>query len=263
MKKYIRIYRAYLRFSFNRFLSYRFDAVVNTIFSTGIWIFFTIFSMFVLTRRTGGIVGLSADELILLSCIYNIFVGVFGAVFMSNFNDFSDLVNLGKLDTFLLKPVDSQWSVSLSIFYFASLLRLVIGIILTVLFVTISHIHIQSIDILIFICLFFVAQILLYACLFTINTILIWVPRLDNITDIFYQLRSLGRYPAEAFSHVSELLFVLLSPFIIVLATPTKALLHRVTFFDISYLLVATVVMMIVARMFWIYALKNYTSASS
>jgi ABC-2 type transport system permease protein len=263
MKKYLNVYAAYLRFSFHQLLAYRFDSLVNIFFSTSIWIFFTVFSMFVLTRKTGGIYGWSADELVLLSCMYNVFIGMFGAIFMSNFNDFSEKVNLGKLDTYLLQPVDSQWSVSLSVFQFPYLLRLVVGIILTSVVAAHAHITIQPLDILFSALLFVVAQVLLYACLFTINTILIWVPRLDNITEIFYQLRSMGRYPAETFSHVSELLFVLVSPFVVILATPTKALLHRASFFDVSYLILLTVVMMIVARLFWVYALKNYTSASS
>lgn len=244
-------------------MAYQFDALVDIFFSTSVWVFFTVFSTVVLTGKTGGIYSWSRNEIILLACLYNIFVGVFSSIFTPNINEFSNLVLKGLLDSYLLKPIDSQWNVSLSKISFTSLFRTLLGLIITVIFVIQAKIVIQPLDIFYCVILFMVAQVLLYSCLFIINTILIWAPRIDNISEIFYTLRSLGRYSPDVFERANIVVFFVLLPFIIILATPAKVLLHRASMFDVIQLIVMTIVFFSLSRLFWKFALRNYTSASS
>lgn len=263
MKRLFRLYGSFLRFSFAQFFIYRANALFGTLFQSSLWIFFNLFSMYLVTLKTGAVFGWTVGELILISCVYNFFIGVFGFFFVRGLNDFSELVNSGKLDLFLVKPIDSQLYVSVNSADIKALLRLIIAPILIVAISAIYSISIQPINILFFVVCICLGAVLLYSCLFIINTCVIWATTMDNVSDLFYSLRSMGRYPRDTFTKFSHLFFVFISPFVMVISTPTRMLLGRGTVYDFFELLAVTVSAFVCARLFWKFALRHYTSASS
>lgn len=263
IERYTRIYRAFVRISISRFVAYRGDFFSNVIVGSGVWVFFNVFSMYLVTARTGTVFGWSRGELILISCLYNVFIGVFGFLFVRSMTEFPDRVNKGTLDLLLLKPVDSQFYVSTYHAGLHSLLRTVLGIILAVIVCISFNISVHPLNIVYFLLASFLGLLLLYSLLFFLNTFTIWTPRIDNITELFYTLRSMGRYPRETFRQISEIFFIFASPFVIILSTPTKVLLGRANLYDWGELTVLCVAGLVICRYFWKFALRFYTSASS
>ncbi len=263
MNHYIKTYRAVLSISFHRFLSYRMDVFINSVLASGMWTFFNVLSMFIVSSRAKTIFGWEQGELILISALYNIFIGIYAFFLARGISEFSDLVDKGMLDSILLKPLDSQFYTSANAAQYNSLIRLILGTCLAVLISIHYNITVHPINMIYFAFSIVPSMILLYSVLFLINTLIIWSPRTDNITELFYTLRSLGRYPRESFQRAGELVFVFLSPFVIVLSTPSRILLGKATAYDVMELCVAAAVAFAAARMFWKYALRHYTSASS
>ena len=263
MNRYFNFYKAIFKTSLNSFFAFRLDAFLNTFFSSGIWAFFNVFSMYLVTLRTESAFGWKTGELILMSCVYNIIIGVFGMVFTRGFNEFSNLVDTGRLDLFLLRPIDSQFYVSLHAANINSLFRTFLGTVFAITIITIYHIPVALTGVLGFIAASFFAMILLYSIFFTLNTMVIWAPRLDNLNEVFYTLRSLGRYPRNTFRQLGEFGFVLLSPFVIILSTPTKFLLGRGSLYDFGELVLLALVMFTIARLFWKFAIRFYSGASA
>lgn len=252
-----------MQFSFAQFFVYRTNVLFGTVIQSCLWIFFNLYSMYIVTLKTGAVFGWTVGELILISCVYNFFIGVFGFLFVRGLNDFSELVNSGKLDLFLVKPVDSQLYVSINSADVKALLRLIIAPILIVVISAIYNISIQPINIVFFVVTICLGALLLYSCLFIINTCVIWATTMDNVSDLFYSLRSMGRYPRDTFINFSHAFFVFISPFVMVISTPTKMLLGKGTMYDFVELLAITSVAFVVARLFWKFALRHYTSAGS
>ncbi|MBI1862570.1 ABC-2 family transporter protein [Candidatus Microgenomates bacterium] len=262
IKRHLKIYRSFCSIGLKNMLAFRFDTWLSIFVATGVWSFLTVFSMYALTLRTKGVFGWSANELIILACVYNFFIGFVSFLFARNFEEFSELVNHGKLDEIFLKPVDSQFMVSLRKAHITALFRTTIGIIVTAIFLVKLHIRVDLPHIVGFVILTGVGVMLMYSVLFTINTLNIWFTRLDNINQLFYSIRTLGRYPRNAFLQAGEIVFVLVSPLVIPLSTPTRMLLGRATLYEVSELIFATIAMLCVSRIFWKFALRSYTSAS-
>lgn len=249
--------------SLNQFISYRLDALINIFISTGVWVAFNVLSMYFLTLKTGTVFGWVPGELILIACLYNVFIGIFGFLFVRNMNEFSELINSGRFDLILLKPIDSQFYTSTHTVGISSVIRTALGIGLAIFVCITFHIPIAGINIFLFFFSLIASLLLLYSLLFFLNTFIIWAPKLDNVNELFYTLRAMGRYPIETFKQLSEVFFVFASPFVIVLSTPTKILLGRATLYDISELVVLALVLFVATRLFWQFALRHYTSASS
>ena len=263
MKRNIRLFLAIFKISMNHFTTYRLDAVFNFVFTSGIWALLNVTSMYVIAIKAKTIFGWSTGELILLSCIYNVFIGVFGFLFARGFNEFSEIVDTGKLDLFLLKPLDAQLYLSIHTLGVNYLVRTLIGVILAMVTISTFQLNVTWIGVPLFVVTSFIGVFLLYSMLFGLNIFVMWAPRLDNINELFYSLRSLGRYPRDSFRQLGEVGFVLLSPFVIILATPAKMLLGTASVYDFLELLIAAVVMFTITRLFWKFALRYYTSASS
>lgn len=262
MKQYWTAYRLFFNLGIQKFLAYRFDSYMHLLIGNTAWSFFTVFSIYALTSRTQGIFGWSREELIILSCIYNIFVGLFSIVFMRNLQELSEIINSGKLDGYLLKPIDSQFLLSVKSVHVSSILRTFIGLVIAIIAAVIFNISITAINILLFIPMLIAGELLLYSLLYIISTSLIWYPRLDNLTDLFYTIRGFGRYPQGVYQQLPQLIFLLVAPFVILLATPTKVLLGRATASEVLEMLALTFVFFIASRVFWKYSLRYYSSAS-
>jgi len=263
MKRNIRLFIAIFKISLTYFSTYRLDALFNFIFTSGIWALLNITSMYVIAIKAKTVFGWATGELVLLSCIYNVFIGVFGFLFARGFNEFSEIVDTGKLDLFLTKPLDAQLYLSIRTLGINYLLRTLIGIVLAMITISVYQLNVTWMRVPLFVVTSAIGVLLLYSILFGLNIFTVWAPRLDNINELFYSLRSLGRYPRDSFRQLGEVGFVLLSPFVIILATPVKMLLGTATLYDFFELLIAAVVMFAITRLFWKYALRHYTSASS
>src|SRR3989344_7547774 len=108
MKRYFRIYKQLCIISLSELLAYR-GNFLNSLISSLVWGAFSIVSILLLTAKTKSVFGWTREEIILLTCSYSMLIGIFHLVFSRNFEYFSRIMDLGQLDTFLLKPLDSQF----------------------------------------------------------------------------------------------------------------------------------------------------------
>src|SRR6266702_5494352 len=141
MRHYIKIYFTLLRLSWLSLIMYRAN-FINSIFSTLIWSTLTMTTMFLITSHSSSVFGWSRNELLLLSAIYNVFIGLFNFFFKYNFKQFVNMVNLGQLDGFLVKPLDSQFLISFWQMNFTGMVRSVFGV-----FITLYLLHLMQVSI--------------------------------------------------------------------------------------------------------------------
>lgn len=260
MKRYLYIYKMLLQMNFATLLAYRANFINSVISSIG-WGAFSVVSILLLTSKTTSVYGWSRNELLILTSVYNIFVGIFHMLFSRNFERFSTLIDYGQLDSLLLKPLDSQFSLSLWIFNYTSIFRIIFGAALVAYFIQSLHIAVSVFSIIEFFIFGIFGIILLYSVWFMATTLLVWFPRLSNIIDLLYSINGITRYPKEMFLGIGNIVTFLL-PVILVVTTPTKILFAKVEITDVVLLLFFSFCLFLVSRKFWFYALKSYTSAS-
>lgn len=260
MLRYFRIYKKLLELNWSVLIAYR-SNFINSLISSIVWGGFTILQMLLLTSRVDSLFGWSKNDIILLTCVFNIILGVFHLLFSRNFEYFSRIVHLGQLDTFLLKPLDSQFLLSFRYINYTSIIRVFFGIGLALFFMR-GRLP-TFMDIALFIFFAICGLIVLYSIWYLVTTLTIWFSRLTNIVDVLFTMSGLTRFPPEMYREFSFYLFAFLLPLVLVIATPTKYLLHRPDIFSSISLVIFSIVLFLASRWFWRYALKSYTSASS
>lgn len=262
MRRYFRVYKKLMELNLATLTAYR-SNFVNSVVSSIVWGLFTVFSVILLTNRVDSLFGWSRDEIILLTCVFNIILGIFHLLFSRNFEYFSRIVHLGQLDTFLLKPVDAQFLLSTRYINYTSIIRIFFGIGLTCYFLRERLFAIQLIDIVLFLLFSICGIVLLYSIWYMVTTVTIWFSRLNNIVDVLFTMSSITRYPPEMYREFSIYVFAFLFPLILIITTPTKFLLGRPDASSVFSLIILSIVFFVASRKFWRFALRSYSSASS
>lgn len=243
-------------------LAYRGNFFNNLLSSVG-WSVLTFSTILLLTSRVTSVAGWERSELILLTAVFNIFIGVFHMLFSRNIERFSTIIHYGQLDSILTKPIDSQFLLSFWFVHITSFTRIVAGGIISVLLLKSMHIALSIGEIMGFLLLLIAALAVLYSLWFLIATLTIWATSLSNLSDLLYRLNTFTRFPRAVFEGLPGFIFLFLVPFVVVVNTPTKFLLHKITYWEILELLLLSLILFFASRFFWRFALRFYTSASS
>lgn len=262
INRYIRVYKAFLKINISQVAAYRMDALFGSIMASTCWSIFQITAMYLVTLHIKSAFGWTREELIMLSGVYSICVGFFSLVFMRAFSELAEIINRGWLDMYLMKPIDSQFTISVHSMSLTSGIRLILGVIIAMIVGVLVGIQPTASNILAFTALLMAGSLLLYSVLYIVATVLIWSPQLDNMVDLFYALRAIGRYPSGMYETAGLFVFLLAAPFALPISVPVKALLGTATQVEIIELVTLSMIAFIASRIFWKFALRSYTSAS-
>ncbi len=261
MKRYISIYKTLLRLNFSALVSYRAN-FINSVVSTLAWAVFSLFTVTLLTTNTRYVYGWSREELLILVGAYNIFIGVFHMLFSRNFERFSTIMHFGQFDSLLTKPADTQFLLSLWLINYTSIFRVLFGVLFTFHMLQVVDISFSFLSITEFVLFGICGLTVLYSMWFFAGTLIIWFTRLSNIIELLYSVTGMARYPKEMFQNIGGAMAFLL-PLILVITTPTKALLQKVSGQDAILLMIFSIFLFILSRKFFLFALRFYTSASN
>ena len=236
---------------------------INSIISTVAWGAFQFVWIELLTFRTRSAFGWTKNELVVLAIAYIIMMGILHFFFSHNMSRLSRIIDKGELDFLLLKPVDSQFLVSLYIQNYPNLVRTILGLILLLVYMHFTHLTFSLIGWIGFISFIFFGVMLLYSLWMFYCTFLIWFPRLTNIIDFLFTINGMARYPSEMMKKLNPVILLFILPFTLSVATPVKILVRGSFDVDVLYLIAISIGMFLISRLFWLYALRHYTSASS
>jgi ABC-2 type transport system permease protein len=172
-------------------------------------------------------------------------------------------VQEGTLDFVLLKPIDSQFWLSLRSFNPAGIPELLLGLALMLWAAWADRGGLQPALILATALGLLAAAAILYALWFVLATTAIWFVKTWNATEVLRAALSAGRYPVSAFPATLRLFFTLVLPVAFLTTVPAEILLGRS---GVAWILASMGVAfgaLALSRGFWRLALRYYTSASS
>jgi ABC-2 type transport system permease protein len=242
--------------------AYRINAL-NDLTSSIIWSSFSVISILLLTSKTKSVFGWDQQGLLILTACFIVIQGCFNILFVRNFNRFARMIDRAEIDSLLIKPIDAQWSISFWIINFPGIFRIILGTSIIAYIVHTAHIATDIFTWVTFLFLAIFGVILLYSVWFTFATILIWFPRLSNIIEFMYTLTNVSRYPSGMFSQFKNIFLSLFIPLTLAISIPAKLFVHTFTLWDGGILIIVSLLLLTLSRLFWNYSLRHYTSASS
>lgn len=261
IKHYLKVYKILLRLNLDMLFSYRAN-FFNSALSNSVWAIFGIVAMLLLTTKVSTIFGWTRYELLIMAGVYNIVFSIFYMFFTANFGEFSNNIHFGKMDRFLVKPIDTQFLMTCTLVRYTQIIRLLLGVGFIIYILQQMHVVVTAMTVTWFLVFLVLSIIILYSLWMIVMTLTIWYTKLSNLVDLLYETHGIAKYPQEIYKGANQYLFFALFPLTLVVVFPTKAILNKIFLGDVLWPSICALVLFFIARKFWKFALRSYTSAS-
>ncbi len=260
MQRYLRLLRLFWSAAIAAELEYRVNFIIAALSSIGNLVG-SLFGLFLFYRKGYTFTGWSWEAALLVLGIFTLLQG-FSATFLApNLNRIVRHVQEGTLDFVLLKPIRSQFWLSVHTLSPWGLPDVIFGGVL--IGYAGAKLGLQVGNILISLIPLTFGLVILYSLWFMLGTTSIWFVKIYNVTEVLRGLLEAGRYPMIAYPSAFRFFFTFIVPVAFLTTVPAEAMLGRTNVIWIVGAGLLALVLFFFAEWFWRFALRFYTSASS
>ncbi len=264
LRRYIEIYGIMLRNSLIREMSFKANFVlwmlVEVLWFLGQIVFFSI--IFGSINQIGD---WSKWEVVLLVGTHQIIAQLFQAFFFVNVANIPELVRTGRLDSLLVLPIDSQFAVSSKQFGLDSVVNAALGGVVVVVSLTRLGVVPQPLHILLYLVAIGFGIAIHYSIMLNLAAVSFWIVRAQGLVYGYFNFLNIARYPDVIYPRLFRLIFSWVIPVVIVANIPARVLIKSLgqPFPLMLQMIAASLIIFWSSRLFWRFALKRYSSASS
>ena len=262
LNKYIKVYLIFFYTSLASELEYKTNVIIDFITSI-LSLIGSIFLLSIFFQVTDNIGGWKFEQALIIQGIYTILNGITNTWFNPNLSEIVKHIREGTLDFVLLKPIDSQFIISLKKIAPSGLLEIILGAALLFYCIRINQININLGFIVLSIATLLCSIAILYSLWFLISTTTIWFVKTWNATEVLRSFLYIGRFPINSFSFSLRIFFSIFIPIAFITTIPSEVFLGLAQLWKIFLELMVSGIFLVFSRRFWFFALKFYTSASS
>jgi ABC-2 type transport system permease protein len=261
-RKYLEVYKKFLHTSLASELEYKTNILIDLITAI-LSLIGSIFLLSIFFQNNESIGGWVFEQALIIQGIYTILNGITNTWFNPNLTEIVKHIREGTLDFVLLKPIDSQFYISLKKINPSGFLEIILGFCLLLFCTRINQINLN----ISYLSLFFITIIcsicILYSLWFFISTTTIWFVKTWNATEVLRSFLYIGRFPLNSFSFPLRLFFSVFIPIAFITTIPSEVFLGISHPWEILIEVIVATIFIITSRKFWLFALKFYSSASS
>lgn len=259
-KRYWKILKLFVATALAAELEYRVNFVIATFTSLGS-LAGSLFSLFLFYQTGYTFEGWSWEEALVVLGVFTLLQGFSTTFLAPNLNQIVKHVQQGTLDFVLLKPISSQFWLSTRTVSPWGLPDLIFGLVL--IGYAGSRLGIEGYAYLWSAVPLIFGLLSLYSLWFMLGATSIWFVKIYNVTEVLRGLLEAGRFPMAAYPVAYRFFFTFIVPVAFLTTVPAETLLNRVQAGWILGSGMLAVILLLVSRSFWRFALRFYTSASS
>lgn len=268
-RQYRRVFGTFFRNALVREMSFRGNFFI-TLITRGFWFLVQVMLFDLIYRRVPVINDWSRAEYFGFMATGMLINSIVEACFMPNCARFSELIRTGDLDFALLKPIDTQFLVSLEKLELpmVSQMMFALGLLGYSLFQSGHHVDLMAV--IMYTLLVTAAVTFFYSLMIGLAATSIFFGRNQGLLDFWFYVTIFARYPSSIYSgsptgELVRFVFSYVLPILLVVTVPARVLLGKVL--EPTWLsgitLLAGMISFISARVVFHWSLRHYRSASS
>ncbi len=262
LRKYLKVYKKFLHTSLASELEYKTNILID-LFTAILSLIGSIFLLSIFFENNGYIGGWKFEQALIIQGIYTILNGITNTWFNPNLTEIVKHIREGTLDFVLLKPIDSQFFISLKRITPSGFLEIILGFFLLLYCIKINQININLTFLTLCLITIICSICILYSLWFFISTTTIWFVKTWNATEVLRSFLYIGRFPLNSFSISLRIFFSVFIPIAFITSIPAEVFLGLSQLWEILLEVIVALIFLSSSRKFWLYALKFYSSASS
>ncbi|MCA9221112.1 MAG: ABC-2 family transporter protein [Planctomycetales bacterium] len=275
---YLGVFRTFLRNSLVREMTFRSNFIIQCISSVS-WTLMNVGFYLLIFSVAPGIKDWDKYEFFVFLATTMFVNSIVQTFFMPNAQEFSELIRRGGLDFALLKPIDTQFLISLQRTEWSSMSNFLAGAIL--LGVSLYHLigretdPLQVTPLMVILYVFYIlcGVAILYSLMISLSATSIWLGRNQTLYNFWFYITNFSRYPMEIYQGTYgtplRLLFTFVVPVLVVVNVPARILAKPfspetgIDWALAGFAVVATIGSLVASRWIFRRALLSYRSASS
>ena len=261
MSRYWRVYRTFFLTSITRELEFRANFFAKVLQNL-VWMAFFVLVLLVIYRNTDSVAGWSRGDSFILAGTGFLLSAVSQGLLMS-LHEIPEQVRLGTLDFVVTKPIDSQFWVSTRKFNFNAIGIVVAAVAVMSVGVVEAKVSPSLLQWGAFFVLILASQAIFYSFSLAMMTLGVWFVRVDNLWVLADSVVYITRYPMDIYQGLLKTLFIYVVPLAFLATIPAKQLVVGFDPVMLGLGVVWAAVFLALSRIFWRFAMRHYTSASS
>jgi ABC-2 type transport system permease protein len=263
MARYLRIYIQLIKFAFMWETTYRWSFLLEIGVEVG-YFAVSLLGIKVLYANVTSLAGWSYYQLLVLAGLSMVFSEVLlGLVFIFNLRRLPIKIADGELDLVLVRPINSQFAVSLWQPYFALVPSLVSGVIVVVYAFRAGGLSFNWWAIAPFLVVFISGWVMAYAVSMMVTTLAFWWVNASPLADLAQEVMQMSGRPYQIFSGWWRYIFLWLVPLAFMVTFPAQILLGQAQGWWVPAAVGLAGIFLYTSHKFWSLGLKHYSSASS
>ncbi|WP_297033647.1 ABC-2 family transporter protein [Thermogutta sp.] len=275
LRQYLLVFGTFARNSLIRDMTFRANFIIE-FFSSLSWVFMNLGFYILIFRYTPSLgvgTGWGKYEFFAFTGTGLMINSLAAMLFMTNADNFGNFVRQGNLDFLLLKPIDTQFIVSLQRIEWSSSGNFFVGLLLLLYSLRQMNYVPSAVTITLYIVYMICGLLILYSLMFMMASTSVWLGRNETLFDFWFYIVNFARYPMEIyegrFGRPFRWFFTFIIPVLVAVNVPARFIarpLKPQTVQDwalAGFTIVATVVMLVLCRLVFLAALRSYRSASS
>lgn len=262
MMRYLKLTAALFRYSLSRELMFKANFLLWIVVEFA-WFAIQLTLVEVIFSHVQEIAGWSKYEMILLIGTSHAVQQLFQFIFMINCMDLPDNVRTGRLDFILLQPANSQFLITIRKFDLGAMVNGSIGLGFVAYAAWKLGLHPTSCQLGLYALLLFNGALIHYALMLAIVSVSFWIVKAQGLVYGYYNLFQITRIPRGAFKGGILLFFTYGLPMLVVANYPAEVLVRGLWGWGTLWIFGLAAVFLVMSSLWFRFALRAYTSASS
>jgi ABC-2 type transport system permease protein len=262
VKRYLRLYLHFLRFSFSKAMEFRLDFT----FRIGMdLIYYVVNIMFfkVIYLHTPMLAGWSEDQMMVFVAAYLLVDAINMTVFSTNMWWLPAYINRGDLDYYLIRPIAPLFFLSLREFSANSFVNLLMAGAIMI-WALMQYQGAYGLGDLLLLFLLLLNGSLIYYCTQMLMILpVFWTQSARGFVDLFYSLGLAMERPDRIYRGWLRKVFTIILPFALIASFPARLFLEQFHWGTFLHLMLVSAGLWLVMLFCWNRGLRAYASASS
>lgn len=262
-RKHIIIYFLFMKNSLIGYMEYRANLFAALTMEL-VYLVSKILYVIVIYNSGITINGVSPDEIMIFIGTFIIMTAIYTCFFMDNFYALPEHIRNGTLDTYITKPISLQFMVTLKhVNFVLPIPNLIAGITMVVIAFKRLGISANFINICGYLGVLISATIITYSVFLTPQILSFWTVKSGAITEIADKCWDFNNMPMVIYNKWMQRIGVFIIPVFFITNFPAMFLIGKLNGIYFIWTFVAPIIFIVFLRLFWKFAIRSYTSASS
>jgi len=262
MFRYLRLLWLLVTLNVQDTAAYRIDFAMHVVLAI-LQLGAELIALWTIFSNTQSLAGWGRLEILALLGVFRIMTGAIAMMVAPNMRTMMEEIRDGKLDYAVLRPVNTQFLISVRKVVLWRMADIVVGIgMITFAAIGLSA-HITPGKVLLFLVMIGAGMSIIYSFWLVLGTMAFWFTRINNIEMVFWNVFEAGRYPVSIYRPPIRWALTYIIPLAFLTTFPAETLLGKLNIWNVLFAVLVAFASLAASSLFFRFGLRHYSGASA